>query len=417
MITSWIERKKYIDKYDDDRDNYEFELLSILLCDQKLFERCYIEPKHFESIYYAQVFLDMKNCYNKYKMIDHYVIERKNKCFIDFAKECINHYSTSAHFEYYIEKIVEHYKVRMIELNIKNYNDGMYDIQEMQDNINNINKEFINIDDEEEMSVDDIIELVTKDDENLMFKQFQSFNRIGFIKNGIHVIGARPSVGKSAMAINILNDLSNRYNCIYLNMEMNRQKIYQRILASEGGIIIDSMKNAKNNDKTFMILKNAVMRSKNRKFKIIDGSQTVKSINRIVARETQKGHLILFIDYIGYVYTNKRNQSDTERIGEVVRDIQLMTKDYDLTVFMLAQINREGNDMPQITHLKHSGELEQSAETVLLLHNPSKDLNEERPIYDVYVPKNRNGKQGKINLMFEKPMQRFSEVVDPTRGY
>ena len=141
----------------------------------------------------------------------------------------------------------------------------------------------------------------------------------------------------------------------------------------------------------------------------MNGSKSIRGIKSIISRESKNEHLVLFIDYIGYVHTGKK-QNDRERIGEAVREIQLMTKDYDVTVFMLAQINREGNDEPTLTHLKDSGEIEQSAETVLILHNPNKDLNEENPIYDILIPKNRNGKQGKMEMKFNKPCQKFEEI-------
>lgn len=232
-------------------------------------------------------------------------------------------------------------------------------------------------------------------------------NKIGFIKNGIHVISARPSVGKSAFAINFMNDLSRKYKCIYLNMEMNEQKIYQRMVSCESGVPIEQFNQLDRNKS--IIIKDAIRRINKRNYQIMNGSKSVKSIKSIISKESKEEHTILFIDYIGYV-TNGKNQNDRERIGNVVRELQLMTKDYDVTMFMLAQINRDGNDEPTMINLKDSGEIEQSAETVLILHNPSKDLNEEQPIYTVLVPKNRNGRQGKMDILFDKKCQRFIEI-------
>ena len=114
----------------------------------------------------------------------------------------------------------------------------------------------------------------------------------------------------------------------------------------------------------------------------------------------------MFIDYVGYVSTRKR-QNDRERVGEVTRELQIMTKDFNCTIFLLAQINREGTEAPTLTNLKDSGELEQSGHSVLFLHNPSNDINDQTPEYDLIVAKNRSGRLGKLKIMFYKAIQRF----------
>jgi replicative DNA helicase len=191
-------------------------------------------------------------------------------------------------------------------------------------------------------------------------------------------------------------------------MEMNEQKIYQRMVSCESGIPISRFKNLTGNELT--ILKNTIRDINSRNYEIMNGSKSVRGIRSIVSRLSKQEHVVLFIDYIGYVTTGK-NQNDRERIGEAVRDIQLMTKDFDLTVFMLAQINRDGADSPTMNDLKDSGEIEQSAETIMLLHNPCVDLEEQNPIYNVFVPKNRGGQQSMLNLRFKKATQKFEEIM------
>ena len=157
-------------------------------------------------------------------------------------------------------------------------------------------------------------------------------------------------------------------------------------------------------------VKSAIKRINGRNYEIRNGSKSLKAIKTIITKESREQHLILFIDYVGYVTTGKV-QSDKDRIGEVTRELQLMTKDFDCTIFLLSQLNREGNDEPRLINLKDSGELEQSAETVLFLHNPSSDINDQNPIYDVIIAKNRNGQLGKTRMRFNKTCQKFEELT------
>ena len=119
----------------------------------------------------------------------------------------------------------------------------------------------------------------------------------------------------------------------------------------------------------------------------------------------------MFVDYIGYVYT-KENQNDRERIGEAMRELQMLSKDYNVTIFVLAQINREGNEEPGLIYLKDSGELEQTAHAVLILHNPDKNLDNSMPELKILIPKNRNGQLGYLKMIYNKKTQKFTEVVN-----
>lgn len=86
-----------------------------------------------------------------------------------------------------------------------------------------------------------------------------------------------------------------------------------------------------------------------------------------------------------------------------------MTKDLDITVFMIAQINRSGeeNSEPNLTNLKDSGELEQTAHCVMIIHRVDKDITNQTPEVKLLIPKNRSGELFSWRMTFDKPTQRF----------
>ena len=144
---------------------------------------------------------------------------------------------------------------------------------------------------------------------------------------------------------------------------------------------------------------------------------SISSIEKLIIREKRKRdnhdkHVILFIDYLGYIKSNERNMNDRERMGNIVRALQTMTKDYSCTIFLLAQINREGAENPSMQNLKDTGELEQSGHCILILNdmNTGETMLEDTHRMKVYVAKNRSGKRGgNLYFHFHRSTQSFTE--------
>ena len=145
----------------------------------------------------------------------------------------------------------------------------------------------------------------------------------------------------------------------------------------------------------------------NFKYEVINGSKTVQSIKNKIIKEQREEHTIVFIDYTGYI-VGKQGQNDRERIGEAVRELNNITKDYDCTIFLIAQINRNGSDIPTMQDLKDSGEIEQTADTIILIHDDNKENNIDVKEVGLLIPKCRGGKRNiRIPVIFNKPKQRF----------
>ena len=259
------------------------------------------------------------------------------------------------------------------------------------------------------LSPKEIVELITTERNELEFKNFKNIQKkIKLLTNTVNVIAARTSVGKSAFALNLMNDLSNKYKCLYFNMEMTQKEIYQRLVSMNSDVEINKFVNMTDNEPDRMW--KAIENITKKKMKIYQGSKNLKALRTILTKESREEHCIAFIDYVGYVYTGKYAQNDRERIGEVVREIQNMSKDLNITVFLIAQINRSGDDEPSLIHLKDSGELEQTGHCVMILHNEDDDINNQTPEIKLKVLKNRSGRLGFIKLLFNKNTQKFTEL-------
>ena len=254
-----------------------------------------------------------------------------------------------------------------------------------------------------------MLNLIRTKDKLIKFNRFDELNnKLKIKKNTINIIAARPSEGKSALALNLFVDLASTYKCLYFNMEMTREEVIERMLGIQSKIKIANIINPQTDYQD-----NLIRESANKVYKlnyeIVNGSKNIKSLISKIIKEQKEEHLIVFIDYIGYV-SNKAGQSDKDRIGEITRMLNDVTKDYDVTIFIIAQINRNGSDTPTMQDLKDSGELEQSADTIILIHDENKQDTSSEKVIKLLIPKCRGGARNVyIKMRYLKESQRMEE--------
>ena len=389
----------------DYNDEYEELIFACLLLKPKLFDELMLEEKHF--IEYGKVLHHFKLLYLKYKTVTvSSLTENQDIVPIDTVAEWINNDAIPSNFSFYQTKQLELYKNYEINTYSKLLESKKIELEEFINKISQLNQENITI--EPSRDEDDIYKLITTDAEYLKFNIFEELGlKVKFIKNTFNIIAARPSTGKSAFALNLINDLSENYKCLYFNMEMTEKEMYQRLVSLDTAVPIKYFSSPSKNQ--VKLITQSIHKFMTRNIKIINGSKSLQTLKNIIINEQKEEHLIVFIDYIGYITLGK-NLTDRERIGEITRELQMLTKDYNITIFCLAQINRDGTSEPTKENLKDSGELEQSAHSIILLHNNSKEpLKATIPEMKIIIAKNRSGKCGYLSMDFEKDIQRFVE--------
>lgn len=397
--------------YQNEPSIVEETIIGCLLTNDKLLNEFYLQPKHFlndnNRVIISKI-LDLKKEGSNVDIV--LLCERLQDTYLQtLAMDYVENLVSVSDFHSYQEKQEEIYKGHSITMIIGKFKDKKINYNEMIEKINKINGECNkNNNGSTMLSGQEIFELITTNSNELVFDYYQDMQRtLKLPMNTVNLIAARTSQGKSALSLNFCNDLSKKYKCLYFNMEMTEKELYQRLTSINCGIPINDFYNINlsNNDRIWK----GIEEVKKRNIKIYNGSKNVKALRTILTKESKKEHCIAFIDYIGYVY-GSNGQNDRERIGEVVREIQTMTKDLNITVFIVAQINRNGNEEPSLVNLKDSGELEQTAHCVMIIHNQEKDIKVQSPQVKILIPKNRSGKLGRIEMVFDKPTQRFIPI-------
>ena len=388
--------------------NLENLFMSCILQKPSLINEVYIDPYICKQKIINKLLIICKKIYDKNKTFDYGTIYDSFKD--DKSKDLFTQYYADVYplvmnvglFYEYQDRLIENYKT---EKEFDKFKNNQITNEELYENINKIQTMMLITKQKNKITPEDMIKVVRNKEKIIYFDKFKNLNeKLKIKKKTINVIGARPSEGKSALSLNLFCDLMKNYKCIYFNMEMTEEEIYERMLGIESNVRINDVITPQTEYQEKLIDETA-KKIYNCKYEIVNGSKSVSSIKTKIIKEQREEHLIVFIDYIGYI-VGKAGESDKDRIGNAVRELNNITKDYDCTIFLVAQINRNGTDVPTMQDLKDSGELEQTADTIILIHDENKTENEDVKDIKFLVPKCRSGRRNvAIKVQFDKSKQ------------
>lgn len=238
-------------------------------------------------------------------------------------------------------------------------------------------------------------------------------NTGGFHPGSLTILAARPSVGKSAFAMDVATRIAERRRPVFVvSLEMTGTDISYRMLSRKTRISVMSMQNGSiTTDEQVEIFK---AKEDLRQLPIKLYASTSATVAKIKARakiHKSRGECsLVVIDYLGLI-SGARQQSVYERISSISRELKQLAMELHLPVLCLAQLNREATkaERPALSHLRDSGSIEQDADNVWLLHR--KDL--QSTDVELIIAKQRQGQTGVISLGFDPETIAF---VDQSEG-
>jgi len=232
------------------------------------------------------------------------------------------------------------------------------------------------------------------------------------------VIAARPSMGKTAFALNVAEHLAVNENrpVGFFSMEMSRQQIAQRILCSRGRVDSHKLRRGMLNEHEIKQLQLVCDELSDAPLFIDDTpSMTILEL-RAKARRLWLQHKveIIFVDYMQLMHCPGAENRQQE-IAIISRGLKALGRELNIPIVALAQLNRspEGREghRPRMSDLRESGAIEQDADVVMLLHRPSYyDPNDQPGVAEVIIAKQRNGPTGTIKLHFDERSTRFDNL-------
>ena len=242
---------------------------------------------------------------------------------------------------------------------------------------------------------------------------------IGGIDDGdVMIIAARPSVGKSAIALQIGRKFGrDGYRVGYFNLEMAEKQIYERAIASVSGIDMTRIRLATNflNDEEEKFKSGNEQLSDEKNFFVITGT---KSIKQIRAKQNKEKYDVIIIDYLQLIVSaGNRGGNRASEVGDISRGLKAIATDFQIPVIALSQLNRASERLkdkePNLADLRESGDIEQDASIVLMMWNSNENDRSEKTIK---VEKSRNGFNDREILYFDGKHMKFdSDVTDDFR--
>ena len=253
------------------------------------------------------------------------------------------------------------------------------------------------------------------------------FQELDAMTHGLHpgqlvIIAARPAVGKSTLALDMARTaaITHRRPVIFFSLEMSRAEIALRMLSAESKIYMQTLRKGSLNDNDWTRLA-AVRGEINDAPLFIDDSpnMTLPEIRAKCRRlASQVGLQMIVIDYIQLMTSGKKVESRQQEVSEFSRALKLLAKEIQVPVIAISQLNRNSeksdNKVPEISHLRESGSLEQDADVIMLLHREAMYDKEHSRAgeADIYLAKQRNGPTGKVTVNF---LGQYSKFEDPKR--
>ena len=263
------------------------------------------------------------------------------------------------------------------------------------------------------ISVEELMENIRTDNVQIKLNGFSKLNNyLKLVQGDFLIIGAMTGQGKSGFMLNLMNDLMDRFQCIYFNMEMSKSTIYKRLISIKADVKIDDILNPQT-DYQKKWIESAMQKIENAGLIVEHKANDIKAIkNILVKHKDKKRHTILFIDHLGLTRADN-TKSLYEQATEVAKQLRQMCLEYDCTIISASQLNRGAyqSERPTLSQLKDSGELENSASKVILLYRSGSD-DGKKPISQINIDivKNRDGVTGYVEMEYNKEKQIFKEV-------
>jgi len=247
----------------------------------------------------------------------------------------------------------------------------------------------------------------------------------GLQKSDLVILAARPSIGKTSLALDIARQTAVNHNTAVgiFSLEMSSQQLVDRMLASEARVDAWKLRTGKlTTDTEFEKIREAIDKLSNAPIFIDDKPANNILGMRSVARRLKREHGLglLIVDYLQMMAPTSKHSGDSlvQQVTEISRSLKALARELEVPVLALSQLSRaveQRRGKPRLSDLRDSGSIEQDADVVMFIHREDKMSDDpaasERPnIAEILVEKHRNGPVGKVELYFDEKKTSFLSI-------
>ncbi|PYZ96234.1 replicative DNA helicase [Alteribacter lacisalsi] len=353
---------------------------------------------------------------------------------VSYLSDLANAVPTAANVEYYSQMVEEKSLLRrLIRVATNIAADGYAAEDEVSAILNDAEKTILEVSHRKNTSAfKDIKDVLVEAYDNIEHLQHHSgeitgvptgFNELdrmtaGFQANDLIIVAARPSVGKTAFALNISQNVATRTdeNVAIFSLEMGAEQLIMRMLCAEGNIDAQRLRTGKLDDEDWQKLTMA-MGSLSKAGIYIDDTPGIK-VNDIRAKcrrlKQEKGLGMIMIDYLQLIQGDARSgEGRQQEVSEISRSLKGLARELEVPVIALSQLSRgvesRQDKRPMMSDIRESGSIEQDADIVAFLYRDDyyDKESENKDIIEIIIAKQRNGPVGTVELAFVKEYNKF----------
>ena len=291
----------------------------------------------------------------------------------------------------------------------------------MQDKIKQINK-IAEINEKEQTFVEQVVETSTEIEKNTLQKpDYTLYTGItdldkmicGLHKQELTIIGARPGVGKTTLALQIAEHIAERgTETAIISLEMSDTQVIQKLISRRARINSYKMRMGTLETKELEQIGVVSAEIAELPIHLITKARTIQHIENIARKLKNKNNLgLIVIDYIQLIKNKGKFNSREQEVADITRTLKLLSLELNIPIVGLCQLNRNAaRQEPTLADLRESGAIEQDADNILFLYQEAEST---ETIVDITLKlaKQRAGEIGKINLKFNKANSEFKGVM------
>ncbi|MDR3344841.1 MAG: replicative DNA helicase [Oscillospiraceae bacterium] len=247
----------------------------------------------------------------------------------------------------------------------------------------------------------------------------------GLNKSDLILLGARPAVGKTSVALNLARNVAGSgKKVVFFSLEMTKQQLAQRVWSSEAAVEVFRMRAPGHfTEKEWTRLTDSTVPLKDVELYLDDTSNiTVSEIKARIRRLKNVG--CVFVDYLGLLASDQRAENRVQEVSKITRALKMLAKDMNIPVVVCAQLSRATEQggkhrKPVLADLRESGSIEQDADIVLMLYRTEYDpesqdmpqMGDDISLLEIIVAKNRHGATKTLQFHFDGKFTRITQAA------
>ena len=331
---------------------------------------------------------------------------------VDYIVEVANSTPTTANLKYYIDVVKDTAKRFTAWQKAQEFITAL-ETEELSDCQNIVSKLSDSLIDNNSSEVLDIKQAISNfystkgNKREYIATGFETLDKHVFIETGdFIVLGGRPSAGKTALTLQIALNMAKKRRVAYFSLETKPDKIFDRVFANLVEMNLRDIKTGGSSieSRDWNKFSANIQNMHTLDFQVVKGAGM--TVTQIKAKAMELKADVIFVDYLGLIKSAGKDRY--EKVTNVSMDLHTFAQQSNLPIIALSQLKRKDDKTPTMDDLRESGQIEQDADAVIFIHQPSKD-NQER---ELVIGKNKEGEQGHIKLSFKGQFQKFWEVVD-----